>query len=216
MVQEAPGQTLQATALVHEAYVRLVDVENSQHWNGRGHFFAAAAEAMRRILVENARRKRGVKHGGGHQRVSLDEAVAYSEEPADEMLALNDALDQLAGEDPKKAELVKLRLLRRHDGRGSRRCPGDITRHCGSLLGLCQSVAILRHVWRGQSASLLKFLVRSAMNEAIPPAGFPTTRWSRVARWRAGGRSRRSRRTGRVVRSVLVPDLRAGTAPGLR
>jgi RNA polymerase sigma factor (TIGR02999 family) len=111
MAHEAPGQTLQATALVHEAYVRLVDVETPQHWNGRGHFFAAAAEAMRRILVENARRKRGVKHGGSRERVTLDEAVAYSDEPADEVLALNDALDQLAGEDPQKAELVKLRYF---------------------------------------------------------------------------------------------------------
>src|SRR5436190_7218944 len=71
LAQEKPGQTLQATALVHEAYLRLVDVERAQHWNSRGHFFAAAAEAMRRILVENARRKRGVKHGGGLQRVNL-------------------------------------------------------------------------------------------------------------------------------------------------
>jgi RNA polymerase sigma factor (TIGR02999 family) len=111
MGHEAPGQTLQATALVHEAYVRLVDVETPQHWNSRGHFFGAAAEAMRRILVENARRKRGTKHGGDRQRIALDEALAYTDEPADELLALNDALDQLAGEDPKKAELVKLRYF---------------------------------------------------------------------------------------------------------
>ena len=102
------GQTLQATALVHEAYLRLVDVEKSQRWNGRGHFFAAAAEAMRRILVENVRCKRGVKHGGGCQRVALVEPVAYTPEPADELLALSEALDRLAEEDPNKAELVKL------------------------------------------------------------------------------------------------------------
>ncbi len=111
MVHEAPGQTLQATALVHEAYLRLVDVETAQQWNGRGHFFAAAAEAMRRILVENARRKRGVKHGGGCRRVALADAVACTPEPADELLALSEALDQLAAEDPKKAELVKLRYF---------------------------------------------------------------------------------------------------------
>jgi RNA polymerase sigma factor (TIGR02999 family) len=111
MAQEKPGQTLQATALVHEAYLRLVDVDKVQRWNSRGHFFAAAAEAMRRILVENARRKRGVKHGGGLQRVDLDEAVSCAPEPADDLLALNEALDQLAREDPAKAELVKLRYF---------------------------------------------------------------------------------------------------------
>jgi RNA polymerase sigma factor (TIGR02999 family) len=88
-----------------------VDTEKAQHWNSRGHFFAACAEAMRRILVENARRKRGVKHGGGLQRVNLDEAVSCAPEPADDLLALNDALDELAGEDPVKAELVKLRYF---------------------------------------------------------------------------------------------------------
>jgi RNA polymerase sigma factor (TIGR02999 family) len=108
---EKPGQTLQATALVHEAYLRLVDVEQAQRWNSRGHFFAAAAEAMRRILVENARRKRGVKHGGGLQRVNLDEAVPCAPEPAGDLLLLNEALDQLAREDPAKAELVKLRYF---------------------------------------------------------------------------------------------------------
>jgi RNA polymerase sigma factor (TIGR02999 family) len=137
MMHEAPGQTLQATALVHEAYVRLVDVETPQHWNGRGHFFAAAAEAMRRILVENVRRKRGIKHGGGHQRVTLDEAVAYSEEPADELLALNDALDKLAGEDQKKAELVwsaaylQGRSLR--EGVGSRHARSEPASHCRNV-----------------------------------------------------------------------------------
>src|SRR5687768_5612079 len=82
MAQESPGQTLQATALVHEAYVRLVDTKRAQHFNSRGHFLAAAAEAMRRILVENARRKRSLKRGGDYQRVNLDESVAYAEEPA--------------------------------------------------------------------------------------------------------------------------------------
>jgi len=111
LAQEKPGQTLQATALVHEAYVRLVDVDQAQPWNSRGHFFAAAAEAMRRILVENARRKRGLKHGGACQRVNLDEVAPYAPEPADEILSLNEALDKLALEDPKKAELVKLRYF---------------------------------------------------------------------------------------------------------
>jgi RNA polymerase sigma factor (TIGR02999 family) len=111
LAQEAPGQTLQATALVHEAYLRLVDVEKVQDWNSRGHFFAAAAEAMRRILVENARRKRSLKGGGACRRVNLDEAVPCLPEPADELLALNEALERLALEDVTKAELVKLRYF---------------------------------------------------------------------------------------------------------
>jgi RNA polymerase sigma factor (TIGR02999 family) len=111
LAQEKPGQTLQATALVHEAYIRLVEVGEAQHWNSRGHFFAAAAEAMRRILVESARRKRGPKHGGGYQRVNLEEAVSYAHESVDELLSLNEALNKLAQEDPKKAELVKLRYF---------------------------------------------------------------------------------------------------------
>src|SRR5207244_134955 len=105
MAKEAPGQTLEATALVHEAYVRLVDVETAQPWNSRGHFFAAAAEAMRRILVENARRKRRPKHGGDRQRIELDEALAVAD-PRKDLLALDDALSQLAVQEPVKAELV--------------------------------------------------------------------------------------------------------------
>src|SRR5205085_10151717 len=105
------GQTLQATALVHEAYVRLVDGDRAQHWNSRGHFFAAAAEAMRRILVENARRKHSLKHGGVRRRVDLEETAAFAVEPAEELLCLNEALDKLAQEDPRKAELVKLRYF---------------------------------------------------------------------------------------------------------
>src|SRR5262249_19734224 len=87
MAQEKPGQTLQATALVHEAYLRLVDAEKVQHWNSRGHFFAAAAEAMRRILVDNARRKRSFKHGGACRRLDLDAAATCEEEPADALPA---------------------------------------------------------------------------------------------------------------------------------
>src|SRR5437763_15235521 len=87
--QEKPGQTLQATALVHEGYVRLVNIEQAQHWNGRGHFFAAAAEAMRRILVENARRKGRVKHGGGRGRVEIELATLPTRMPSDELLVLD-------------------------------------------------------------------------------------------------------------------------------
>ena len=111
MREEKPGQTLQATALVHEAYIRLVDVEKAQHWNSRGHFFAAAAEAMRRILVENARRKRGPGHGGTQQRHELGEAEVASPVAPQRLLALDEALTKLAAQDPKVAELVKLRYF---------------------------------------------------------------------------------------------------------
>lgn len=107
LANEQPGQTLQATALVHEAYLRLVGKENPQ-WNGRRHFFGAAAEAMRRILVENARRKQRAKRGGGMTRVPLEEESLVAPLPDDEMLALDEALDRLALVDPRAAELVKL------------------------------------------------------------------------------------------------------------
>ncbi len=110
MSQELPGQTLQATALVHEAYIRLVGAEN-HNWSGRGHFFAAAAEAMRRILIENARRKQRRKHGGGHQRVDLDDADVTIEGSSTDIIALDEALTKLAEEDTIKADLVKLRYF---------------------------------------------------------------------------------------------------------
>jgi RNA polymerase sigma factor (TIGR02999 family) len=111
LARERPGQTLQATALVHEAYLRLVGPDPGQTWNGRGHFFAAAAEAMRRILVEAARRKDREKHGGGRRRVALDDALADPNGRVDDLLALDDALAALAREDPAKADLVKLRYF---------------------------------------------------------------------------------------------------------
>src|SRR5271166_6072764 len=95
LAREAPGQTLEPTALVHEAYLRLVDVDQAQHWDSRGHFFAAAAEAMRRILVEAARRKRRSKHGGDRQRIDLDEALSVVG-PQEDLVALDSALDRLA------------------------------------------------------------------------------------------------------------------------
>ena len=124
LAREAPGQTLQATALVHEAYLRLVDGEPDRHWNGRGHFFAAAAEAMRRILVENARRKRRLKRGGGRRRVELDRGGPRGRRTApDELLALDEALDRLAGEDPAGRRAGQAPLLRRADRRAGRRGP---------------------------------------------------------------------------------------------
>ena len=110
MACEKPGQTLQATALVHEAYLRLVGAQDPG-WNGRGHFFAAAAEAMRRILVENVRRKRSLKQGGGRTREEFDEVQLAAPEPIEDLLALDEALEKLASNDPVKAELVKLRYF---------------------------------------------------------------------------------------------------------
>jgi len=107
---EAPGQTLQATALVHEAYLRLVGDE-PQTWENRGHFFSAAAEAMRRILVENARRKKSTKHGGGHSCVDLDAVETAAQTPSDDLVALDEALTRLGVEDPVKATLVTLRFF---------------------------------------------------------------------------------------------------------
>jgi RNA polymerase sigma factor (TIGR02999 family) len=109
--QEKPGQTLQATALVHEAYLRLVDTEKVQRWESRGHFFAAAAEAMRRILVENARRKSSAKAGGGRNRVDLAEVEPAIEGPQVDLLELDDALERLAAKDQRKARLVNLRFF---------------------------------------------------------------------------------------------------------
>jgi RNA polymerase sigma factor (TIGR02999 family) len=111
LAQEKPGQTLDPTALVHEAYLRLVDTEKAQRWDSRRHFFAAAAEAMRRILVESARRKRRLKRGGDRIRQELDEADFVIAEPADDLLALDDALERLGQLDSRKAELVKLRYF---------------------------------------------------------------------------------------------------------
>jgi RNA polymerase sigma factor (TIGR02999 family) len=109
--QERPGQTLQATALVHEAYLRLVDGGQPQPWNGRGHFFAAAAEAMRRILVDQARRKKAEINGGGMLRVELPQEVAGSKPVSDDVLALDEALGQLESHDSRAAQLVKLRYF---------------------------------------------------------------------------------------------------------
>lgn len=113
MAQERPGQTLQATALVHEAYIRLVgdDTDDARRWDGRGHFFAAAAESMRRILVENARRRDRLKRGGGLARNPLLDVHTALDTPADEILAVDDSLSRLAEEDAEAAEIVKLRYF---------------------------------------------------------------------------------------------------------
>jgi RNA polymerase sigma factor (TIGR02999 family) len=111
LAEEAPGNTLDATALVHEAYLRLVGPADAARWDNRGHFFAAAAEAMRRLLVENARRKKRLKRGGDRRRVSLETAESLLQAPSEDLLALDEALTRLTAHDPIKAEVVKLRFF---------------------------------------------------------------------------------------------------------
>ena len=127
---EKPGQTLQATALVHEAYLRLVDVESAQHWNSRGHFFAAAAEAMRRILVDGAKRKKSAKRGGQVERVGLDEDQIAAPSRSIDLLSLDEVLNKLAVHDGRKAELVKLRYF-----------AGLTLRQAAESLGISESTA---------------------------------------------------------------------------
>jgi RNA polymerase sigma factor (TIGR02999 family) len=145
MAQEAPGQTLQPTALVHEAYLRLVDVAKAQHWDSRGHFFAAAAEAMRRILVENARRKGRRKRGGDWQRRDVDLIEPAVEGLNPDVLAVDEALSQLACAHPEKAELVKLRYF-----------AGLTLAEAASALGISTATAD-RH-WRYARAWLVRHL----------------------------------------------------------
>jgi RNA polymerase sigma factor (TIGR02999 family) len=155
LAQDKAGQTLQATALVHEAYLRLVDVEQAQRWDGRGHFFAAAAEAMRRILIDNARRKARTKHGGHLHRVNLDEAAIVVEPaaPIDELLALDEALAKFAVQEPAKAELVKLRFF-----------AGLTIPRAAEVLGISEATA--ERYWTFARAWLYCELERSAEADA--------------------------------------------------
>jgi RNA polymerase sigma factor (TIGR02999 family) len=143
LAQEKPGQTLQATALVHEAYLRLVDVDQAQHWDGRRHFFSAAAESMRRILVEQARRRGRLKRGGNLDRVPLDQAEIKGETCQLDLLALDEALAKLASESPDKAEIVRLRFF-----------AGLSHQEVAELLGV--SVVTVKRHWRYARAWLLR------------------------------------------------------------
>jgi RNA polymerase sigma factor (TIGR02999 family) len=149
MAQEKPGQTLQATALVHEAYLRMVDVDQPPHWGNRRHFFAAAAEAMRRILVERARRKKRTRHGGGCQRVSLDEAEQAYHDNSEELLAIHEGLDKLAAQDPAAAQLVQLRYF-----------AGLSVEEAAETMGIPRSTAYAH--WAYAKASLRTLLDRDA------------------------------------------------------
>jgi RNA polymerase sigma factor (TIGR02999 family) len=157
LAQEKPGQTLQATALVHEAYLRLVDTEKAQQWDSRRHFFAAAAEAMRRILVEGARRKGTQKCGGGLVRHDLDELELAAPEDCDELLALDEALDRLSSKDPVKAELVKLRHF-----------AGLTLKEAAKVLGISATTA--DRYWAYARAWLHQEITRSG---GAPPGGTP-------------------------------------------
>jgi RNA polymerase sigma factor (TIGR02999 family) len=142
MKQESPGQTLQATALVHEAYIRLVE-KKDQNWENRGHFFAAAAEAMRRILVENARRKKRLKHGGQYGRVDLCNDDLSIEGPSEDLIALDEALTKLEGIDKVKCDLIKLRYF-----------AGLNIEQVAGILGISQPTA--KRYWRYSRAWLFR------------------------------------------------------------
>jgi RNA polymerase sigma factor (TIGR02999 family) len=146
--QEKPGQTLQATALVHEAYLRLVDVQQAQHWNSRGHFFAAAAQAMRRILVERARRKGRIRHGGGLRRLDLLDAEVPAPAEDEQVLLLDEALVRLAAARPQAAELVQLRFF-----------AGLTLEEIAPLLALSPRTA--RRLWAFARAWLLRDMERA-------------------------------------------------------
>jgi len=150
MANEAPGQTLQPTALVHEAWLRLVGSPN-QKWKGRAHFFGAAAEAMRRILIENARRKRAARHGGGLARLDVQEIEIASAPKDEELLAIHDALEKFAARDPKKAELVKLRYF-----------VGLTTQEVAEVLGI--SVPTADRWWNFSRAWLFEEIEREQKN----------------------------------------------------
>src|SRR5262245_49328533 len=154
LAREKPGQTLQATALVHEAYLRLVGGEEAQRWDNRGHFFAAAAEAMRRILVEKARRKRAERHGGRLERQDLDAVDIAAPAPSVDLLALDEALAKLEAEDSVKGQLVKLRYF-----------TGLSEEDAASILGISRTTA-QRH-WRYAKVWLLKQLRGAAGPEEI-------------------------------------------------
>jgi RNA polymerase sigma factor (TIGR02999 family) len=155
MAGEKPGQTFQPTALVHEAYLRLVGTGEESRWDSRGHFFAAAAEAMRRILIENARRKRSRKHGGGLRRHDAEQVLLEAPEPSEDLLVLDEALNKLTEKEPLKVELVKLRYF-----------AGMTLEEAAGVLGI--STATAKRWWTYTRAWLYQEMTREA---APPPTG---------------------------------------------
>jgi RNA polymerase sigma factor (TIGR02999 family) len=162
LARDAPGQTLQPTALVHEAYLRLVGAGEEQQWEHRGHFFAAAAEAMRRILVDRARRKQTARHGGGRRREPLREHHRFTESP-DDLLVLDDALTRFAAEEPAKAELVKLRFF-----------AGLSTAEAAATLGI--SVATAERWWAyARTWVKIRLLLSSSVDHPLVLSRLPST-----------------------------------------
>ena len=160
LAQEKPGQTLQATALVHEAFLRLVDGEKIQEWSSRRHFFAAAAQSMRQILIDNARRKRRPKLGGDRKRVEFDEACSFTEDRADQLLLLDEALEELQKESPEKAELVKLRYFAGLSHQEAAQRARNFPRNSRSPLGLCKSLSLFRNARRGRVVTIFSGSMR--------------------------------------------------------
>jgi RNA polymerase sigma factor (TIGR02999 family) len=164
LAREKPGLTLQATDLVHEAYLRLVGGRHEEGWDNRGHFFAAAAEAMRRILIENARRKHREKHGGGRVRIELDEASMVCRMPPEDLLALDEAMTRLAADDPVKARLVQLRFF-----------AGLSLEEASEVLGV--SAVTAKRYWRYAKAWLHREVAGEDQpgDASAPGSGFPQT-----------------------------------------
>jgi RNA polymerase sigma factor (TIGR02999 family) len=170
LASEKPGQTLQATALVHEAYLRLAGSADTRHWNGRAHFFRAAADAMRRILVDRAREKHSLKRGGAWQQVDLDQAAEVAHDPAEDVVALSEALDRLAEHDPVKAELVRLRFF-----------AGLSVEEAADLLGVSRATA--DRYWRYAKTWLYCALTRQSQPDAESKSAHLLRRAGRLFRF---------------------------------
>ena len=166
LAQEKPGQTLQATALVHEAYLRLVDGHGDQHWNSRGHFFAAAAEAMRRILVDNARRKASLKRGGDVKRIDVPDFPDRTDDDQVDLLALDEALGKLETQHPEKAKVVKLRFFAGCSLEETAQIARNFSCNCSATLGLRAGLAIWPASLRSAAAPTGQVLFKKIIEHA--------------------------------------------------
>ena len=208
LAQEKPGQTLQATALVHEAYLRLLDPERGQDWNSRGHFFAAAAEAMRRILVDNARRKRAVKRGGDQVKVELDQLEIAASDISDDLLTLDEALTHFAAVDPKAAELVKLRYFAGLTSKQAAEVLGVSPRTADSLWAFARAW-LLQKIQGGDHNRLWEIRALFRIRESSPRNPSPEYALSFRATWRW-------RRPAMTDRDLFIAALNLETRPSAR